>query len=342
MQVVDIRKAHEDKLLLGEYGFELATLTSLKINIPPSFVVTTEAYFEFLKENNLVQKIKHLLENFNDKTSAYIKKTFLNSQFSEKLVNEIFNFYKNLGWKDTEVTLYPSLTDPYLKLPSKNAKGEAVLVSDIKDIWASFFDNELLSHRHQRNLNHFRTGIAIVVTKNLKYEKLGSIESGEIKTSSRLSEKEKGEILEIEKKIKDQHYFSKKVNWTISSGKIYVVSLATLAEKVFQASHFPKVDEQIIAKPVSSMGSMDGILTGVIGSEIMVIANLDYHKLKDLKSAKALVIESDVTNPHLKIILQKMGIPVVIVTGQKINLKNGQVATVDGRKNMVYKGDFKV
>ena len=55
--VVDLKKSLEDKHELGGYGHELSILSSLKINIPDGFIVTTDSYFDFIDKNNISKKV---------------------------------------------------------------------------------------------------------------------------------------------------------------------------------------------------------------------------------------------------------------------------------------------
>jgi len=361
--VVDIKSAEEDKLLFGEYGSELATLATLKINVPNGFIITTDAYFEFLRANKLQLKIKHLFgshsEDSLDKVAKHFKRNILQANMPEDILVSLFTYYRSFGWKDKAVSLFPSLTDPDLKLKSKaNSKGEAVFLQDVKEIWASFFDQELLSFRHHRSLNHFKTGIAIVVLENLSVQKSGFIEESKITLSkgSKVSEKEEKELLKIEEKILENNYFSKKAYFSISKGKIYITNTGPLHRQTHQASVLketpvsaPVLDEEIESKAIG------GIATGIAKiveskkdianikyGDVVILPSLkDYDQLKALKHAKAVVVKSDIDNQHIKTVLSQMGFPVAITKPDDL-FRNGMIVTVDGLKNRVYKGEFKV
>jgi phosphoenolpyruvate synthase (EC 2.7.9.2) len=59
----------EDVPLVGgknaSLGEMLRNLSELGINIPYGFVVTSEAYYEFLRYNNLEEKIRKILKGLN-------------------------------------------------------------------------------------------------------------------------------------------------------------------------------------------------------------------------------------------------------------------------------------
>lgn len=357
--VVDIKNADEDKLLHGEKGAELASISSLGINIPQGFIITTEAYFEFIEQNNLRQKLNHLINAGAEKKA---KKLILESVIPKNVFNEIFKAYRGLGklFEDEFVTLNPSITDTnyYFKYSPIKIKGEAVLLQSVKEFWASYFDEENFLHRQSRNMSHFRTGIAILIQKDLKSDKTGSITADkgiQIVSKNKINEKESFQLLDIGQKIASLHYFSKKINWIIANGKIYVtdigpshygVSKVAMPEAILRSD--PLQDEH---KENKSIG---GIATGVAkiidnkkdilsikNGDVVIISSLkDYDQLKSLKRAKAVVVNSDIENQHIKMVLSQMGFPVVMGIYDK-SFRNGMIVTVDARKGKVYQGEFK-
>lgn len=338
--VVDLKKSLEDKHELGEYGHDLSILHSLKINIPNGFIITTDAYFDFIFRNNISKKVNHLLENLNEDTHKHIIKNILESEVHQDLINQIFKAYEGMGWGEKYVSLFPSPTDVDLKLKEINhIKGEAVLLEEIKSIWASFFEEELFLFRHLRELSHFKTGIAIVVLEDLPIQKEGYIEESKIvvKKGSKLTEKQEEELLNIENKILDHHYFSKRVHWIISSNRVYATATSPIAGVI----EVKKPEEKTVIQTISYTINLNGgIATGVVGEEILIEDKIDYDKLRNIKHIKGLVVKKEVENPHIKIVLSQMGFPVVI--DRNADFKKGMIVTVDSTKNTVYKGGLVV
>ncbi len=335
--VVDIKKIDPDKNLLGQKGMELAALSAAGINIQDGFVITTDGYIEFINSNKIRQKTAHLI---NAGAEEKIQKLFSESNLPENLVNDIFSFYRNFGklLGDSFVTLVPSITDQhdYFKYSLTKVKGEAALIKSIKDIWISYFDEDYFLHRKQRDLSHFRNSIAIIVNKDISYSKTGFIENKEIITKFKLSEKEKNELLQIRETVSTLHFFPKKILWGIFKKKIYVLDILDTYQDA-KKENLSTIQESITQVFSSPIG---GIATGMVGKEIIIVSELDYDKLKEIKHAKGLVVENEITNPHIKIVLNQMGIPVVL--GKKSDIANGMIATVDGIRNDIYKGEFKV
>ncbi|MEX2007857.1 MAG: PEP/pyruvate-binding domain-containing protein [Candidatus Levyibacteriota bacterium] len=358
--VVDLKRTDEDSWLLGKLGSELASLAALKINIPQGFIITSEAYFKFLGENNLRQKIRHLLTHFDgkDKTIAqHIKNNILKADIPKDLLSQIFTYYRSLGWKDKTVTLIPSSTDPHLKLTSKiNVKGEAVLIQDIKEIWASYFENDLLMYREHRNLSHFRTAVAIIVQKDLYLQKSGYVQDGNITLGEgpTLSEGEEKELLALEQKIKAEYFFSKKINWVVCQGKIYITGISCKRDAEPEKKQIGGSCVDISYNNEAGLGGR--IVTGVIKvindskdmntvgyDEILILNGLkNYEDIKSVKHAKALVVDSEIANLHLKSVLEQMRLPVVVDKNAKASFKNGTVVTVDGTRGQVYQGKFRL
>jgi len=147
----------DDVALVGGKGANLGEMTRAKFPVPNGFIVTAEAYYAFIRENDFSTKIKHLLETANfDKpdsltqVSAHIKKLIIDGLLSKELVSDIFNAYGKLGtvFDDALVAVRSSATAEDLANASfagqqetfLNVRGEAVLLEKIKEGWASLFD----------------------------------------------------------------------------------------------------------------------------------------------------------------------------------------------------------
>jgi pyruvate,water dikinase len=51
--------------IAGGKGANLGEMVHAQIPVPPGFVVTSTAYFEFLKETRLINEIRHYLKNLD-------------------------------------------------------------------------------------------------------------------------------------------------------------------------------------------------------------------------------------------------------------------------------------
>ncbi|MCL5970293.1 MAG: phosphoenolpyruvate synthase [Patescibacteria group bacterium] len=180
----------EDVGLVGGKGANLGEMTRARFPVPPGFIVTSNAYFEYIKENNLATKIKHLLSTANFEkpeslmqVSSHIKKYIMEGHISPELIKEIYDYYKKLGgiFSDALVAVRSSATAEDLPTASfagqqetfLNVKGEANLIHKIKEGWASLFEPRAIFYRHEQKFDHFRVGIALVVQKMVESEKSG-------------------------------------------------------------------------------------------------------------------------------------------------------------------------
>lgn len=176
---------------VGGKGANLGEMVGAGFPVPDGFIVTSDAYYEFLKENNLTTKIKHLLSTANFQhteslvqVSTHIKKLIIQSRMSHEIVLEIFKAYKKMGGLlsgDALVAVRSSATAEDLPNASfagqqetyLNVKGEANVVLKVKEAWASLFNTRAIFYRHEQHFDDFKIGIAVPVQKMVQSEKSG-------------------------------------------------------------------------------------------------------------------------------------------------------------------------
>ncbi|MEK7605514.1 MAG: phosphoenolpyruvate synthase [Patescibacteria group bacterium] len=175
---------------VGGKGANLGEMTQAGFPVPPGFIVTAQAYFQFLKDHNLTTKINHLLGTINfdrqeslQQVSDHIKKMIMHEEISETLTHEVFTAYGTLSGRlgDALVAVRSSATAEDLPGASfagqqetfLNVLGDSNLILKIKEAWASLFDARAIFYRHEQKFDHFRVGIAIVVQKMIESERSG-------------------------------------------------------------------------------------------------------------------------------------------------------------------------
>ncbi len=175
--------------LVGGKGANLGEMSGAGFPVPNGFIVTSFAYYQFLKENNLEQKISHLInaadfrrEESLSQTSSHIIREIRDGNLSDDLIAEVYTAYKKLsGTKDALVAVRSSATAEDLPNASfagqqetfLNVKGESNLLIKIKDCWASLFETRAIFYRHENKFDHFRVGIAVPVQKMIESEQSG-------------------------------------------------------------------------------------------------------------------------------------------------------------------------
>jgi pyruvate,water dikinase len=180
----------EDIPLVGGKGANLGEMASFGIPVPEGFVVTSKAYFDFLRENKLELKIKDVLEKINpqdpqsfNEASGKIKKLILGGKISLQLAKEIIDNYLKLGGllKNALVAIRSSATAEDLPTASfagqqasfLNIKGEANVLEKVKECWASLFEPRAIFYRQEKGFDHLKVGLAVVIQKMVPAEVSG-------------------------------------------------------------------------------------------------------------------------------------------------------------------------
>ncbi|MFH0979372.1 MAG: phosphoenolpyruvate synthase [Candidatus Roizmanbacteria bacterium] len=202
----------DDVGLVGGKGANLGEMINAGLPIPYGFIVTSSAYFNFIKEANIKGKIfAHLnslnYENPNElhQASIHIEELINQAALPNKLVQEIIKHYDDLSIKENHfyhrknnllkkgLNRVKSLHNPPLvavrssataeDLPSAsfagqqetylNVRGEAHLLKKIKECFASLFTERAIYYRHQQKFDHEKIGLAAVVQRMIQSEKSG-------------------------------------------------------------------------------------------------------------------------------------------------------------------------
>jgi len=198
--------------LVGGKGANLGEMTNARLPVPYGFIITANAYFEFIKENRLENPIKNTLANINynnpqelKNASTEIKKMILSASISKRLANEIIKYYSHLQLKEkkyfgqnltllnhglsslknvyrpTLVAVRSSATAEDLPTASfagqqetyLNVRGESHLLQKVKECYASLFTERAIYYRHENNFDHMKVGLAAVVQRMVESEKSG-------------------------------------------------------------------------------------------------------------------------------------------------------------------------
>src|SRR3989344_6873853 len=98
----DVDKSDVD--LVGGKGANLGEMIGNGFPVPNGFIVTVNAYYDYIRQNNLSVKINHLLKTVNydkqdsiQQVSEHIKKLIMEGEVSDELKKEIFAHYQKLS-----------------------------------------------------------------------------------------------------------------------------------------------------------------------------------------------------------------------------------------------------
>ena len=188
----------KDIALAGGKGANLGEMTQAGIPVPPGFVVTSNAYFTFLKEAKLEKELRRLLEPLDiedsgklNETSTKIKEKISNAPMPREIAHEIKQAYKELG--DGLVAVRSSATAEDLPEASfagqqrtfLNVQGEDELLAAVQGCWASLFEARAIFYRQQGGFGHLSVGLAAPVQRMIQSEVSGIMFTVEPLTNDR-------------------------------------------------------------------------------------------------------------------------------------------------------------
>ncbi|WP_455034778.1 PEP/pyruvate-binding domain-containing protein [Lachnoanaerobaculum gingivalis] len=184
LDFIDIKK--EDISLAGGKGANLGELISADINVPKGFVITSDSYKAFLKENGIEEIIRNKLrEVYGDeikllKAAEYFRELIRSKDFSAETKKLIADKYNSLG-ENIRVAIRSSATAEDLPDASFAGQQESYLnvvgiddvLLQIRNCYASLWGNRSVSYRFHQGYDQTALSIAVVVQKMVESEKAG-------------------------------------------------------------------------------------------------------------------------------------------------------------------------
>jgi len=172
--------------LVGGKGANLGELTKANISVPPGFIVTAEAYYYFLRQSGLVEKIPKLLHDLDTNDSrrlqqvaSEVKEAVTTSPMPPELARKIKQAYIQLGRGLVAVRSSATAEDlPEASFAGQqrtflNVQGDDEVVVMVQECWASLFEPRAIFYRHQHNFDHMKVGIAVPVQRMIQSEASG-------------------------------------------------------------------------------------------------------------------------------------------------------------------------
>ncbi len=198
--------------LVGGKGANLGEMTTADLPIPYGFIVTSHAYFYFIKEAQLERKIHDLLAiiNFNNphelkQASTHVQELIMKATMPKEIAKEVVNYYEKLQEKEAQYlkkhlgflkkqlyALKLAYQPPLVAVRSSataedlpgasfagqqetylNVQGEAHLLQKVKECWASLFTERAIYYRHEQGFDHFKVGLAAVIQRMVQSDKSG-------------------------------------------------------------------------------------------------------------------------------------------------------------------------
>ena len=243
--VVSLRDVdRDDTPFVGGKGANLGEMIQNKFPVPPGFVVTAHAYYEFLKRNQLDSKIFHLLGTINydntqslSQVSHHIMKLITTSPIPNEISEKVFEYYET-ECKSSLVAIRSSATSEDSKTASfagqnetfLNVKGESSVLHTVREAWASLFEPRSLFYRNEKKLSHTKNGIALVVQKMVESEASGVMFTIDPVTNDKSKITIEaifglGEYI-VQGKVTPDHYEISKKNFSITAKKTHIQEIA--------------------------------------------------------------------------------------------------------------------
>ncbi len=170
---------------VGGKAVGLGEMIKAGIPVPPGFIITSDAYKDFVLETGIAGYIKHVMETMlvsgrpeeYEKVSELIKSKFMRATMPHAIYEQIVNAYrelaKRIGVENPRVAVRSSATVEDLPEASfagqqetyLNVLGEEEVVEHVKKAWASLWTARALSYRDSLNVSHEYASIAVIVQK---------------------------------------------------------------------------------------------------------------------------------------------------------------------------------
>ncbi len=176
----------EDIPLVGGKGANLGEMTRAEIPVPPGFIVTADAYFDFIEEAKLTEKIRNLLEPLDPnhgqqlhQIAGQIKQLILDATMPPELASEIQQAYIKLGRGLVAVRSSATAEDlPTASFAGQqstflNVQGDEKVVAAVQECWASLFEPRAIFYRQQQGFGDVKVGIAVPVQRMVQSQASG-------------------------------------------------------------------------------------------------------------------------------------------------------------------------
>ena len=186
--ITSLKEGEEDSRLFGGKASNIITLIKNEINVPPGYVISTDAFTLFLEEACIKPRIKEIFaKEYSPKEvieiSTKIKNLFLTSQIPSTIISEIeqnqmkefpdvdehrsYVVRSSANYEDSNSFSFAGQAQSFL-----NIRSISEIILSIKKCWASLFSPQVLLYLLQLNKRGFNITpmnlkMAIVVQKML-------------------------------------------------------------------------------------------------------------------------------------------------------------------------------
>lgn len=166
----------------GGKGKSLSFLIKNNIPVPNGFVILSNAFEEFISDNNLSEEISLIFKRVRknrmetiEHASEKIQNLILSRKIPDQLQNSIIKLYKELNLSLVAVRSSATVEDGSDnawagQLESYLNTNENILISNVHKCWASLYTPRAIFYRLQRSLNPILGSVAVVIQEMIQAE----------------------------------------------------------------------------------------------------------------------------------------------------------------------------
>ena len=185
----DVARVGGKNASLGEM---VRSLGARGVRVPAGFATTADAYWEFVRANELESPVRSALDDLDSgratlhETGQAIRRAFLRGEWPEAIAREIRSAYRELssraGRDETDVAVRSSATAEDLPDASfagqqetfLNIRGEPALMDACRRCYASLFTDRAISYRQARGFDHMKVALSVGVQQMVRSDTGGA------------------------------------------------------------------------------------------------------------------------------------------------------------------------
>ena len=170
----------------GGKGTNLARLTRAGFAVPRGFIISTDAYREFVNSNRWLSTIQSVVENLSaedasalERASAQIRVAFSAGKMPEEIESAIRAAYAEFEDKPVAVRSSATAEDlPDLSFAGQqdtylNIVGMEQLLTAVINCWSSLWTARAIGYRIRNHINHDEAALAVIVEEMIQSEASG-------------------------------------------------------------------------------------------------------------------------------------------------------------------------
>jgi len=167
-------------------GEMIGTLKQEKIRVPDGFATTARAYWEYIKANDIDDRLRSLLKDWKEKKDSRekigraIRRLFYQGDFPADIDKAVREAYKKLSrrFKEEELDVAARSSATAEDLPQAsfagqqetflNITGADELMDACRKCYASLFTDRAISYREEKGFDHLKVALSVGIQKMVR------------------------------------------------------------------------------------------------------------------------------------------------------------------------------